>query len=175
MSANSRTYSALPSRISYVDLQNILYFLLFFVACVYPFSPFYCILCASLLSSVLQYSGSEYLASLNGVLSRSKRDHGCARCRIWRMYVYLTELVASVISNCVVIREGRRITHPIAWGNSDPCVPIRTRYEIFFGERRDCAWECPKGILESWSTEKEDVKSDERGKRGIPGIDGAVL
>lgn len=91
---------------------------------VFPFSPFYCILCASLLSSV-QYSGSEYLASLKGALSRSKRNqHGCARCRIRRVHVYLTELVASVISNCVVIRKGRRMTHPIARGNSHPCVSI---------------------------------------------------
>lgn len=34
-------------------------------------------------------------------------------------------LFASVISNCVVIREGRRMTHPIARGNSDPYVSTR--------------------------------------------------
>lgn len=62
-------------------------------------------------------------------LSRSKRDHGCAaaRRRIWRyipMYVrYIWQsLFANVISNCVAIREGRRMTHPIARGNSDPYV-----------------------------------------------------
>jgi len=70
------------------------------------------------------------ISLLSRVLSWSKRDHGCAVAQrrydvpMYVRYIWQS-LFASVISNCVVIREGRRMTHPIAWGNSDPYVSTR--------------------------------------------------
>jgi len=98
-------------------------------SCSFHFPLFYCILCFfSVECTALRIWISRFF---KGVLSWSKRNHGCAaaqrRIRYVLMYVrYIWQsLFASVISNCVVIREGRRMTHPIAWGNSDPYVSTR--------------------------------------------------